>query len=514
MSLGGGTVGNDINNAISAIESHTEAVNINESLLEKQKDMMKEQQEIESLFMKNPNQKIKVTNIHFNQETLPFKDDTLFKYCEQTLGKVTNMEEFQLQAMILQEKLLANGLVQQMEILGISARLIDLGNLKPMPFTFSNHDNRIVVIEPELKFVPLKKFAAKTGSKVGNGEGDGYVQLQLRNFLNNGESLIVDLEKGTKTKNNIMIQLSRPINIWNKMSLTFLQNKRSWGDFLQYNMTNGKIEWSHNFAKLPSQGNIKESIKNTPWNFICSVEVAKLELQQQINDRFKLPLSIIKECRQYDKIQLQLNLTKDNRDNFITPHFGTLLKTTMQANYIPSFSKYWESIQFEAQKAHSFKFSDRLFSLIATFRIGSILQYDNDSDLPLLEKFQKGGPNDLRLFNTMGLGPKSSPIISEKNKSNKGIPFGGLHHISYGISAIYPFKLDSSFNWLLFINGGHLTNDAGSLLKTGHTLSCGVGISFIHPAARFELNFGLPLMQYKDDFSRGKVQYGLGVSFL
>lgn len=514
MSLGGGTVGNDINNAISAIESHTENTKISESLIEQQKVMMRQQQEIESLFLQNPNQRIKVTNIHYDHRTLPFNNESLLKYCEQTLGKVTTMEQFQLQSMILQERLIGNGLVEQVDLTNIQAKLIDLNKVNALPFSFSKGANKVVVLEPELKFVPLKKFAAKTGSKVGNGEGDGYVQLQLKNFLQNGENLIVDVEKGTKTKSNLMIQLSRPINIWNEMRLTFLQNKRAWGDFLQYNMTNGKIEWSYKYSKLPSQIGVKDTIGKTPWNFNLSFDFAKLALQQQTKEKFKLPLSVIREFQPYDKLQFQLNLSKDNRDNHITPNFGTLLKTTIQANYIPNYSKYWESIQFETQKAYSLMISDRFLSLIGCFRIGSIFQYGSDTELPLLEKFQKGGPNDIRLFNTMGLGPKTSHIRSENHGSNMGVPLGGLHHISYGISALYPFKLNSNFKWLLFINGGHLTDDFGSLFKTGHSLSCGAGISFVHPAARFELNFGVPLMKYDNDSFKGKVQYGLGISFL
>lgn len=514
MSLGGGTVGNDINNAISAIESHTETTKISESLIEQQQAMMRQQEEIESLFLENPNQRIKVTNIHYDHQTLPFSNESLLKYCEQTLGKVTTMEQFQLQSMLLQERLIGNGLVEQVDVTNIQAKLVDLNKLNALPFSFSKGVNKVVVIEPELKFIPLKKFAAKTGSKVGNGEGDGYVQLQLKNFLHNGENLIVDVEKGTKTKSNLMIQLSRPINIWNEMRVTFLQNKRAWGDFLQYNMTNGKIEWTYKYSKLPSQIGVKDTIENTPWNFNFSFDFAKLALQQQRKEKFKLPFRVIREFQPYEKMQFQLNLSKDNRDNHITPSFGTLLKTTIQANYIPKYSKYWESIQFETQKAYSLMISDRFLSLIGSFRIGSIFQYGSDRELPLLEKFQKGGPNDIRLFNTMGLGPKTSHIRSENHDSNIGVPLGGLHHISYGISALYPFKLNSSFKWLLFINGGHLTNDFGSLFKTGHSVSCGAGISFVHPAARFELNFGVPLMKYGDDSFKGKVQYGLGISFL
>mgnify|MGYP001171286588 FL=1 len=512
MSLGGGTVDNDINNAISAIESHNEPVKIDEVLMERQQAMLQEQKEIEELFQKNPLQKIKVMNINFKEDAISFNSDILYKYAEQTLGKVQTMEDFQIQSMILQEKLIGNGLIQELNIGNVAARLVDLGKVNQMPFTFSK--NKVVIIEPELSFVPLKKFAAKTGSKVGNGEGDGYIQLQLRNFLKNGENLVVDVEKGTKTKSNVMVQLSRPLNIWNKVSLTFLQNKRAWGDFLMYDMNNAKLEWSYNFKFLPTSLSSLESLKRSPWNFNLSFDYAKIGLHQQNNNVFKLPFSIIKEFKPYDRLQLQLNLVKDNRDSKVTPHVGTLLKSTIQANYIPSSQKYWESVQFEYQNAQSVPVSDRLLTFISSFKIGSILQYNDERDLPILEKFQKGGPNDVRLFNTMGLGPKTEEIMNKNNVKNKGVSLGGTGHVSYGVSALYPFKKDSSFNWLVFLNGGHLTNDVRNLFNTGHTLSCGMGISFVHPVARFELNFGVPLMSYDSDYSRGKVQYGLGMSFL
>lgn len=512
MSLGGGTVDHDINNAISAIESHTEPVKLDEVLMEKQRAILQEQKEIEDLFQKDPFQKIKVMNIKFNEGSIPFNPQVLYKYTEETLGKVQTMEEFQIQSMILQEKLISNGLIQELNIGNVGARLVDLSKINQMPFTFSK--NKIVIIEPELTFVPLKKFAAKTGSKVGNGEGDGYIQLQLRNFLKNGENLVVDVEKGTKTKSNIMLQLSRPLNIWNKVSLTFLQNKRAWGDFLMYDMTNSKLEWSYNFKFLPSSLSSLEGIKRSPWNFNLSIDHAKIGLHQQNNNVFKLPFSIIKEFKPYDRFQMQLNLVKDNRDSKVTPQVGTLLKSTLQANYIPSLQKYWESVQFEYQNAQSFPVSDRLMTFISSFKIGTIFQYGNENNLPILEKFQKGGPNDVRLFNTMGLGPKTEEILNKNNVKNKGISLGGTNHVSYGMSILYPFKKDSNFKWLLFMNGGHLTTDVKSLFNSGHTLSCGLGISFVHPVARFELNFGVPLMCYDSDYSRGKVQYGLGMSFL
>lgn len=59
MSLGGGTVDHDINNAISAIESHTEPVKLDEVLMEKQRAIIQEQKEIEDLFQKDPFQKLR-----------------------------------------------------------------------------------------------------------------------------------------------------------------------------------------------------------------------------------------------------------------------------------------------------------------------------------------------------------------------------------------------------------------------------------------------------------------------
>jgi len=82
MSLGGGTVDNDINNAISAIESHNEPVKIDEVLMERQQAMLQEQKEIEELFQKNPLQKIKVMNINFKEDAISFNSDVLYKYAE------------------------------------------------------------------------------------------------------------------------------------------------------------------------------------------------------------------------------------------------------------------------------------------------------------------------------------------------------------------------------------------------------------------------------------------------
>lgn len=42
----------------------------------------------------------------------------------------------------------------------------------------------------------------------------------------------------------------------------------------------------------------------------------------------------------------------------------------------------------------------------------------------------------------------------------------------------------------------------------------GVGIVYAHPVARFELNFGLPLVVRRGEEARKGLQFGVGINFM
>ena len=130
------------------------------------------------------------------------------------------------------------------------------------------------------------------------------------------------------------------------------------------------------------------------------------------------------------------------------------------------------------------------------------------------DKFQSGGPNDIRSFQSMGLGPK--------DHMNS---IGGDAFVSYGVSVFsrLPIEKWSASNFRLhgFIDGGNLIDHNGqaltdclAALSRQHSTSAGVGIILRHPMARFELNFSVPLTMHSGDDVRKGLQFGVGLSFL
>lgn len=149
------------------------------------------------------------------------------------------------------------------------------------------------------------------------------------------------------------------------------------------------------------------------------------------------------------------------------------------------------------------------------------------------DRFQLGGPTDVRGFRLSGLGPRDGQDA-----------VGGDVYAAGGASLLVPLPRvgkDTPLRLQAFVNGGRLLalkdapgssssekdgsdsarNAAGSLMSTMGELtkelpSCaaGVGLVYAHPTARFELNFSLPLVIRKGEEGRKGFSFGVGINFL
>ena len=145
------------------------------------------------------------------------------------------------------------------------------------------------------------------------------------------------------------------------------------------------------------------------------------------------------------------------------------------------------------------------------------------------DRFQLGGPTDVRGFRLGGLGPRDGSDA-----------VGGDVYAAGGANLLLPFPgigSDRPLRWQLFINGGRLLAlKGGEEDKQGGTTSwsvqrnvystitelgkglpsttVGIGLVYAHPAARFELNFGLPLVLRRGEDARKGLQFGIGINFL
>ena len=143
------------------------------------------------------------------------------------------------------------------------------------------------------------------------------------------------------------------------------------------------------------------------------------------------------------------------------------------------------------------------------------------------DRFQLGGPVDVRGFRLAGLGPRDGSDavggdLYAAGSANLLVPLPRLGRES-------PLRIQA------FLTGGRLLPlrnprgngemssedvrqgmyDAIRQLGDGlPTTSAGIGLVYAHPAARFELNFSLPLVMRKGEDARKGLQLGVGMEFL
>ena len=156
---------------------------------------------------------------------------------------------------------------------------------------------------------------------------------------------------------------------------------------------------------------------------------------------------------------------------------------------------------------------------------------NSPSQSRLNDRFQLGGPTDVRGFRLSGLGPRDGQDA-----------VGGDVYAAGGASLLLPLPRlgkDTPLRFQAFINGGRLlalkdtrqaeakeqpmssSDVAGSVMRTVSDLgnglpSCaaGFGLVYAHPAARFEVNFSLPLVLRKGEEGRKGLSFGVGLTFL
>ncbi|CDO94582.1 unnamed protein product [Kluyveromyces dobzhanskii CBS 2104] len=448
-------------------------------------------------------EKSKHTPIHVSQVVLngaeQIRDDVIQSYLAETIHKADTFEQLCKYSDWFHYKMVGNGMVesvsQSLDSRGsypiqISQR--DYGNLN---FSSSGAETLSVVdVVPIMKLYPIKKFSAKTGTNIGNGEGDGYIQFQLRNMFRGGEKLTLDATKGTKTHSSYLLNYVQPLKSpWWINDTTIFQNARQLGHceiFVKGLATSIKSGYFHD-------GAINHEFRWESLLRSCDVKsnFASTQLLFSAGDNVKHSLIH--------------SIAGDNRDNHIAPSTGEMWKLVNEL----SLGKFWKT-NFEYIFNKSW-FKQDFVTLSSTVKAGHIHNFHGKKyPLHLMDKFYNGGSNDVRSFQLMGLGPKDFCDY-----------VGGDTSLSYGVSVFsrLPFRkfYDSNFRLHLFFNGGRLINcnnanatDLINQMLSQHSLSTGFGLVFRHPVARFELNFTVPLTAHSSDATRKGFQYGIGVSFL
>lgn len=435
-----------------------------------------------------------------NSESI--RPQVLQKYLDATILQAKTVGELVESADILDTKLVQHGLVENaQQILG-SRGIFQLPLIK-YHFTSQIYDSvnipetvSVIDVISQLQLFPLRKFMARTGTNIGNGEGDGYLQFQLRNMFGGGEQLRFDVTKGTKTFSSYLINYAQPLSPWWVWDSLFFKNCRQMGN------RNSIETLLRGFRTCLRSGFYGDNVFNH--EVFCDIALRSNKMNS-----LDTCDTLLYQAGDDVKSSLGHIIVWDKRDNPVSASRGSLFRWYNEL----ALGKFWKS-QIELSRAQSW-FQDDWVTVNGTFKTGYIHNFHPTSrSLNICDKFQNGGGNDVRSFQYMGLGPKD---IYDS--------IGGDAFLSYGVSIFtrLPFRKISHSNFRLhwFFNGGKLVNhnnlnlqDVAKALSTQHSTSVGFGLVLKHPVARFELNFALPVTCHTGDSIRKGFQYGIGLSFL
>ncbi|KAG7120158.1 SAM50-like protein SPAC17C9.06 like [Verticillium longisporum] len=250
------------------------------------------------------------------------------------------------------------------------------------------------------------------------------------------------------------------------------------------------------------------------------------------------------------KSSLRHIFRRDTRDNPQLPQRGYHIRTTTELAGVGPLAGDVAFSKSELELGGAVPLSQRApgVSLGAGLRLGALcplpLGFASTAAIApsrLNDRFQLGGPTDVRGFKLGGLGPHDGPDA-----------VGGDVFAAGSLNLLFPLPYrgpDSALRMQLFANAGRLValkpsaaaggdkqgqgqgqgqsadmtpasvarglaHAVGDLVSGPPSVAAGMGLVYAHPVARFELNFSLPLVVRRGEVGTKGVQVGVGINFL
>lgn len=368
------------------------------------------------------------------------------------------------------------------------------------------------------------RISAKTGTDLGNAEGSAYANVQWRNVFGGAETLDVNASLGTRTRSAYQAAFDTPIlsdpdKRWQIGGVQSSTQKAyaSHEEFLRGGWTT--LRW------LMSSHSQQEFGYNGYWRQITGLAAnASPTVRAEAGDSFKSSISH--------------TWISDRRNNSILPSSGYYMKTINElAGWGPLKGDvaFWKSeVQTQTALAIPVPGVKRESGVTFTTGVRAGLLYPlvlgsnpHPEASHINDRFQLGGPTDVRGFRLSGLGPRDGSDA-----------VGGDVYAAGSANLLVPLPRvgrKSPLRMQAFLNGGRLlalqregkdgekssedvkSSVAKTIAELGNglpTMSAGVGLVYAHPVARFELNFSLPLVLRKGEEGRKGLQFGIGIDYL
>ncbi|CAG9999223.1 unnamed protein product [Clonostachys byssicola] len=416
-----------------------------------------------------------------------------------------------------------------------SAKLSGLQIFQPNPEIFlassqqTDPSTTPTDVDVDIKLRELSRFKLQTGTDVGNGEGSAYGSLLWRNIFGGAETLSLNAKAGTRTRSAYSANLSAPVlsNPDMRISLEALSSaaEKPWASHEEV-MKGSSLR----FSWLDSNRDTHSVEYNGAWRQVTGLGAgASPTIRADAGDTIK---SAIKHT-----------FYRERRDNPQLPQSGYMIRSGLEfAGIGPlggdvAFSKGDVELGGAVPIPLPGIAGRSGVSIGGGLRMGVLcplpLGFEPGKLLPsrINDRFQLGGPNDVRGFKLGGLGPHDGQDS-----------VGGDVFAAGSVNLLLPLPYkgpESGLRLQVFANGGRLValknttkgkgNGAaldGTALRNGlfgalgdlvnglPSMATGVGLVYAHPVARFELNFSLPLALRRGEVGTKGFQLGVGINFL
>ncbi|KAF8264104.1 surface antigen-domain-containing protein [Lactarius quietus] len=318
------------------------------------------------------------------------------------------------------------------------------------------------------------RFFLKTSTEVGNSEGTAEV-------FGGAETFEANISFGTKTRRSFHAALTAPIThtLDTHGELSIFAHDRDNTSYMS--ATETLRAHAPSSAYVASRGAIGARAGQHEFGYEATL--------RRIGDLLPTAsLSVREAAGTSTKSSLFHSWTRDSRDHAV---FGT---RGVRAQFRHELAGLGGDTAFYK--------AEGLLSLGA--RAGVLRQLGAPAPT-LSDRFQLGGPTNLRMFRANSLGPRDGTDS-----------LGGDLFWTAGASIIthlprkplWPVKAQA------FLNAGQLESVDWRGGPSAPSVSAGVGLIYMFDPVRVELNFGVPLAARASDGVRKGVQVGIGLEFL
>lgn len=356
------------------------------------------------------------------------------------------------------------------------------------------------------------RISLKTGTDLGNTEGSAYGNLLLRNLFGGAESLSINAAAGTRTRSSYTATFDTPLLSNPDLRLSVdgfaSSTQKPWASHEEVlKGGSARVRW------LAENGAAHDVKYTGAWRQVTGLAAnASPTVRGDAGDSVK------------SSISHTYALSRLNHPFLPTSGYAMKSVSEIAGSVLGGDVSFWKS-EMEASTARGIplfgKSADESgWSVSAGFRAGMLYPLSGSASR-INDRFQLGGPTDVRGFKMGGLGPRDGP---------DGL--GGDVFAAGSVNLLFPFPRvspETPLRLQLFANGGRLLGlrtkegesttssfyrTVGKLADGLPSTAVGLGVVYAHPVARFELNFGVPLVVRRGEEGRKGVQFGVGISFL